>query len=619
MIFQPVKQLGLKAASGSSDFGALFTGFSFFLILSAAMLAGLLFRLGAEQRSPELGTLLAMGYPPRTILRRLLFEGAILAFAGVLLGSVAASAYAWLMLTGLRTWWQSAIGSSDLQLHTTTATLILGAFISMIAMLFSLWWSIRRLSKIPVPALLAGSTTSFEEIRPSRWSRLVGIVSLLLGVAMVVAAFYSDASTASALFFGAGACLLISALAFLMIWLRNTQHRKLHSSGSAAAASMAARNTSRNPGRSLLSAALVSCACFVIIAVGMNRRDLHLNPDELTSGTGGYSFLAQSSIPLLFDPSTPKGRKDLGLSDDLFQNTTITSFRLLPGEDASCLNLYRPEKPRILGVPQKQVDRGGFQFQETLSSNSKNPWKLLEQNLGLGVIPAIGDYNSVQWILHSGLGKELTITDSSGNPLRLRFVALLKNSVFQSEILISEKHFTKHFPKEVGYSYFLIHSHGADIALKLEEQLADYGLDSKSTVETIENYHAVENTYLSTFQTLGGLGLLLGTTGLGIILLRNVMERRGELAAMRAFGFQRKFLATMVVAENAFLLCIGILTGTIAAAITATPYLVQDFSNLPWLSLSFTILLVFLVGMISSVAAVSAILRVPLLPALKAK
>jgi ABC-type antimicrobial peptide transport system permease subunit len=224
--------------------------------------------------------------------------------------------------------------------------------------------------------------------------------------------------------------------------------------------------------------------------------------------------------------------------------------------------------------------------------------------------------------LHSGLGKELSVTDSSGNPVRLRFVALLKSSIFQSEILISEKQFMKHFPGESGYSYFLIDTNPnqtRDLSLKLEEQLADYGVDTKSTVETIENYHAVENTYLSTFQTLGGLGLLLGTTGLGIILLRNVIERRGELAAMRAFGFQRKFLATMVVAENAFLLGIGILTGTIAGAITAAPHLLQDLSGLPWLSLSLTLLLVFIVGMISSIAAVSAVLRIPLLPALKAE
>jgi putative ABC transport system permease protein len=602
-VFQPVREQGLQAAQGSTDFGSLFAGFSFFLIVSAAMLSGLLFRLGAEQRSAELGTLLAIGYRARSISRRLLLEGLILAVIGILIGTALATFYAWLMLTGLRSWWQAAVGSSYLQLYASPQTLIIGAIISLFAMLVSLWWAIRRLTKVPVPALLAGSSTN-SEIRPSRWGRIIAFLFLFLGLGFVIAAFKSSAG--SELFFAAGTCLLISTLAFLTLWLRKTQHKQLASAGLTAAASMATRNTSRNPGRSLLSAALVACACFVIIAVGVNRRDLKLNLSDRNSGTGGYSLLAESTIPLLQTPTNTGAQ--------------ITSFRLLAGEDASCLNLYRPEKPRILGVPQKQINRGGFEFQE--STSDKNPWAQLEQDLGPGVIPAFGDYNSVMWILHSGLNKDLIVNDSSGKPLHLRFVGLLKGSIFQSEILISEKNFLRYFPNESGYSYFLIDApqdQAQKVSTQLEDTLADYGFDAKSTGEIIENYHAVENTYLSTFQTLGGLGLLLGTTGLGIILVRNVIERRGELATMRAFGYQRKFLALMVLAENAFLLCIGILTGALTAVVTVAPHLLQDYSGIQWSSLLLTLILVIVVGLASSIAAVSVILRVPLLPALKAE
>jgi len=46
----------------------------------------------------------------------------------------------------------------------------------------------------------------------------------------------------------------------------------------------------------------------------------------------------------------------------------------------------------------------------------------------------------------------------------------------------------------------------------------------------------VENTYLATFQALGGLGLLLGALGLAVVLLRSVLgaaQRTG--AAARAW------------------------------------------------------------------------------------
>ena len=62
MVFQPVRKQGLAASSGSTDFGGLFVGFSLFLIVSAALLVGLLFRLGVEQRADEVGVVDGVGF-----------------------------------------------------------------------------------------------------------------------------------------------------------------------------------------------------------------------------------------------------------------------------------------------------------------------------------------------------------------------------------------------------------------------------------------------------------------------------------------------------------------------------------------------------------------------------
>ena len=80
MVFQPVKAQGLRAGAGATqDFSMLFIGFSMFLIVSAALLVGLLFRLGVEQRTQEMGLLLATGFTVAAVRRRLLGEGAVLA------------------------------------------------------------------------------------------------------------------------------------------------------------------------------------------------------------------------------------------------------------------------------------------------------------------------------------------------------------------------------------------------------------------------------------------------------------------------------------------------------------------------------------------------------------
>ncbi len=114
LVFQPVKRQGLTAAQGSTDFAGLFLAFSFFLVVSAVLLAGLLFSLAVERRVGELGTLLAAGYPVRKVRRRLLAEGTVLAGAGALLGLAGACGYAWLLMAGLRTWWLPAVGTSEL-------------------------------------------------------------------------------------------------------------------------------------------------------------------------------------------------------------------------------------------------------------------------------------------------------------------------------------------------------------------------------------------------------------------------------------------------------------------------------------------------------------------------
>ncbi len=75
MEFQPVKYIGVSAAVGSNDFSQLFLGFSFFLILAAALLVGLIFRLGIERRGTSIGLLSAIGFTPGRLRRLFLEEG----------------------------------------------------------------------------------------------------------------------------------------------------------------------------------------------------------------------------------------------------------------------------------------------------------------------------------------------------------------------------------------------------------------------------------------------------------------------------------------------------------------------------------------------------------------
>jgi ABC-type antimicrobial peptide transport system permease subunit len=160
----------------------------------------------------------------------------------------------------------------------------------------------------------------------------------------------------------------------------------------------------------------------------------------------------------------------------------------------------------------------------------------------------------------------------------------------------------------------------AEVSARLEDALTDVGGDAISTSERLSQFHRVENTYLSTFQTLGGLGLLLGTVGLATVLLRNVLERRRELALLGAVGYRRSHFLMMVAAENSVLLAGGLVAGAACAALAIAPAVIDRGGRLP-LTTGAALLLfaVFAAGLLSSLAATRAATRSPLLQSLRSE
>jgi ABC-type antimicrobial peptide transport system permease subunit len=232
----------------------------------------------------------------------------------------------------------------------------------------------------------------------------------------------------------------------------------------------------------------------------------------------------------------------------------------------------------------------------------------------------IADANSLAYVLHLKVGDMMTINAGNGAPVRLRVVAALSDSIFQSELLMSESNFLRLFPDQEGYRVFLIDTppeNASNVASVLEDRLSDFGLDAIGTEEKLAGFHQVENTYLSTFQTLGGLGLLLGTLGLATVLLRNVIERRRELALMRAVGYEGSHLGLMVVAENGLMLGCGLLTGVLCALLAIIPALMARGGRLSAVSLGLFLLAVLVTGLAASLIAVRAAVRAPVLPSLR--
>ncbi|HEV7680718.1 MAG TPA: ABC transporter permease [Pyrinomonadaceae bacterium] len=633
----PVRAQGLQASQGATDFGEYFLYFSFFLVVSALMLSALFFKLGIEQRLREIGVLQAVGFPAAKIRAIFLTEGLLLAVVGSLIGLAGAVGYGEFVIVGLRTWWVDAVGTTMLRLYISPLSLGLGAAGGIIAALLCVIWTLRGLGKKSTRSLLSGATGEAARAKEQPGPRgvrrfftsfgagtILGIGGLILLLAAALQLLNQVAG-----FFGGGTLILSAALCFQSAWLRQAKGKPISSPGWWSVVQLGFRNATSRPGRSVLCIALIASAAFIIVAVDSFRHREGPHSANKKSGSGGFPLLAESLLPMVHNPNTSEGQEALNLrSDDSnspLAGITFARFRVRPGDDASCLNLYQPQNPKIIAPTDDFLRSNRFVFQSSVATTNEeknNPWLLLLHEFPDGAIPTIVDANSLTYVLHKKLGDDLTIETSNG-PVRLRLVASLSDSVFQSELLMSEQNFIQRFPDQQGYRFFLIDTPAPEqssaITTELEKRLSDLGFDVQATSDRLAAFHRVENTYLSTFQMLGGLGLVLGTLGMAAVLLRNVLERRRELALLRVVGYNSSHFAVMVIAENALLLCCGLITGTLCALVAIAPVFFSRSAQLPGLTLGLLLIGVLISGLTASVVATWAAMRSPLLPALRAE
>jgi putative ABC transport system permease protein len=607
MVFRPIRSEQLAATSGSTDFAELFVSFSFFLIAAAVLLVAMLFRLNVEQRARQLGLMAAIGFTPRSLRGMALKEGLLLGMIGAALGLLGAMGYTALIMAALRTWWIDAVGTTAMHLHVVPLTLCYGFVSSLVIAAIAIWWGVWRVGRTPASRLLAGGwgVVNAGIKGASKWTRRVAWGSFGLAV-ILLACGLAKAMSPQEAFLGGGTLLLIAGLCGAAICLHPKREGRLSDS----LASLGLRNASRHTARSALTMGLIAFATFALVTVASMRETAPGESSDIHSETGGYRLMVQADIPILGDLNTAAGRDLLAVTngdDPLWLRLDFTAMRRWAGEDISCLNLTRPGSPTILSVPRKMSDRSPFTIARHVDGKGK-PWEWLQEPHNVNeAIPVIADDETAQYILHLDVGKTIEITDQLGTRRKLLLAATLSGSVFQGELLMGESDFIRLFPSQSGAGVVMVASTPADAAAAvkmLNSELGDFSVTVDRTTDILAAYKSVQNTYLATFQVLGSLGLLLGTVGLAVVLLRGLVERKSELAMLAAIGFRRMDRLWMILSENTLLLVLGLGIGAVSALIAMVPVLTQSVRTVHVVQLLITLLLILLAGFASLTAAV---------------
>ena len=553
------------------------------------------------------------------------------------------------MLLGLRTWWIGAVVSPFLQFHWTFRSVFIGYGLGVFTSVIAIAWGVRRTRQISVRQLLSGHVTEPGYLAPhnDKTKSITGLIRLLMvpimlltaiALAVIAAVIELGSEGQAGAFLGAGALVLFALLIMIARFLKRTFTGNTALTRAPVLPRFATRNASRHAGRSTITIGLVATACFLITSISAFR----LDPDE--SGKGGFELVARSSVPIYEDLNDHEKRVELfgkEKAEELVA-TTIFSLRFQAGDDASCNNLYKAQQPRVIGVTPTMIEHFSYSGNETddqktrfswaasaaRGEQQRNPWELLRSDGTSHAgnrddpVPVVLDKNTAMYSLQlwGGVGQTYSVDYGDGQTVHFEVVGLLANSILQGSLLISEDDFERHYPDVSGYRYFLVDTGTADVkqvTQLLENRFSDEGFDTRSTDELLASLLKVQNTYLSAFESLGALGLLLGTFGLATVQLRNVLERRAELALMRSTGVSQRRLATMVMLEHAVLLLGGLAIGIVASLVTVLPHIFSGGAAVPGIRLVVNLLVILAVGLIAGLAAVAATLRAPLVPALR--
>ena len=573
-----LKKNAEQAIEGPVDFRQLFLSFGFFVMLAGLTLSAIIFGFSLEQRNRQVGMLLSLGYSPTRVNFITWMEAGLVCLIGTSMGL----GWSWFfghatiwMLNGA---WGDAVSNLSIFYAPQWNSVILGTGTSLAVGFLSLFWISRKQTKSrPVELLQAGeflNRTSGSGFYPgrylgSRWTELLVWVGLIF---LVINSLLLELPAGPS-FFGIGALALTGGM------MRIVRAEKVHADKNLRGRKNLLFHLDSRTGRKMTVVGMLAVGTFLVVGAGAFRQQGPEESKNFKSGTGGFSHIFKTSLPLYDDLHSEGAGELFDLNTGLLDGVSIIPVRAQSGDDASCLNLHQSSQPPLYGLPIAQMS-GRFAFVE-------GNWSTLTKRSKEGLIPAAVDQNTLMWSLKKKVGDRVAYLDEGGEKFEVELAAVLKGSYLQGGLYISEENWIKKFPRGGGYKEFWIGSaeHIDPAVDRLTDRLLNYGAQNQQTLDRLNQFRRVENTYLSIFQALGGMGVLLGTMGLLIIVLRNLWERRKEHAILGAVGFSLGKLQFIVIQENIRIIFAGLLIGFGAGLVGLVPAVMGNKQDISLISL----------------------------------
>ena len=524
--------------------------FTMFGLMSLAM-AGLImyntFRTSVAERKRDIGMLRAVGAKRKIVMRTILYEGLILAVMGTLLGVLLGYGFAYAAKAGLDSVFENLLGRP---MHEPRFTFLAYA----VSIIFGLGVP---LVSVLLPARSASQVTPLEAMRPStiaqeatiRRSRLiVGLVSLVLGLAGLISGFFPLMALGTMIFLlalGLLGPMLISPItaffsrALILIFGQEGD--------------MAARNIARQPRRASITASSLMISLAILIGLG----------GMLASTYGGALRFLDASLrsDYIMMPSLVVTNDTVGAGPDLAETVkrirgveALTTMRQIDTLDTDGIGI------RLIGIdPLNYARIAGLYFVE----GDEAAYERMQN--GAAVI--VNGRYATQFDI--GIGDSVTLEGDHGPvPVEVAAIGLDYLNMKLPTVYMEQTSLTREYGVRNDVFLLVNSESGADLE-QLEEDLQTatraypgFGIISREQLRLSQEQLTRGATIgLNIVLSLLAAPALLGlANAMGI----NVIERTREIGMLRAVGAKRRQIRRMIVAESLLLSLMGIALGIVS-------------------------------------------------------
>ena len=167
-------------------------------------------------------------------------------------------------------------------------------------------------------------------------------------------------------------------------------------------------------------------------------------------------------------------------------------------------------------------------------------------------------------------GDEVTLQGATG-PVRLSVAASPGARILDGAV-VSDATLARIPTRPAGSTLLLRTKPGADpqmLARRIQRSLFSQGVDATTTRELLDQGQVESLSWITLFDLMLHLGLLVGVLSLAVVGIRATVDRRRAIGIMRSLGYQPPRLLCGLVAEAALTATLGVAIGISAGAAMA--------------------------------------------------